>query len=97
MNQIDDAEILAKIRAVLRERLGDAVTALDPDARLADELGERYDSLGAMECITAVEGAFDIEVDFVGQDVRHWFATLGRMTEFVRGELEDRALLRSAG
>ncbi len=97
MNQIDDAEILQRIRAVLRERLGDDITTLDADTGLAQALGERYDSLAAMECITAIEEAFDVEVDFVAHDVRHSFSTLARMTEFVRAQLEDRALLRSGG
>jgi acyl carrier protein len=80
---------------VLSRTLGDEVDRLDSDADLAQALGERYDSLTAMECIAAIEGEFDVEVDFVAHDVRYWFATVARMTRFVRNELEDRAMLGS--
>jgi acyl carrier protein len=95
--QLTDPEITARIRSVLRRTLGDQADRLDQDTDLAQALGDRYDSLTAMECIAAVENEFDIEVDFVAHDVRHWFATVARMTGFVRNELEDRALFRSNG
>ena len=65
--------------------------------RLADDAryGQRYDSLTAMECITALESAFEIEVDFVAHDVRYWFATVERMARFIADQREDRALLGS--
>lgn len=97
MTQPTDIEIATRIRSVLSRTLGDEVHRLDPDADLAQAVGERYDSLAAMECIAAVEGEFDVEVDFVAHDVRYWFATVARMTRFVRGELEDRALLERDG
>lgn len=86
-------ELQEKVREVLRPCLGDAVDTLAAGADLAGVLGERYDSLTAMECVTAIEAAFGIEVDFVAHDVRHWFATIERMASFVGNELEDRALL----
>ncbi|MEU6020292.1 acyl carrier protein [Micromonospora sp. NPDC048871] len=86
-------ELQQQIRAVLRRTIGEPVDNLGPDDDLATALGSRYDSLTALECISAIESSFDIEVDFVGQDVRYWFATLGRMTTFVRDQLEDRASL----
>jgi len=97
MTQLTDTEIATRIRSVLSRTLADEVDRLDPDTDLARALGERYDSLTAMECIAAIEGEFDVEVDFVAHDVRYWFATVARMTRFVQGELEDRALLGSDG
>jgi acyl carrier protein len=97
MTQLTDAEIVTRIRSVLSRVLGDEIVRIEPDAELAQALGERYDSLTAMECIAAVEAEFDIEVDFVAHDVRHWFATVARMARFVRNQLEDRALLGSNG
>lgn len=90
-------EMQEKVRAVLHSCLGDAVAAVAVDADLAGVLGERYDSLTAMECVTAIEAAFDVEVDFVAHDVRHWFGTIERMASFVDNELEDRALLGGRG
>jgi acyl carrier protein len=89
----DNAEILSRLRTALAEPLGEAVRDADADADLAEALGERYDSLAAMECVTTVETRFGIEVDFVADDVRHIFATLSRITAFVREKLEDRAAL----
>lgn len=97
MTLLTDAEIVTRIRSVLSRALGDEIDRLDQDTELARALGERYDSLTAMECIAAVEAEFDIEVDFVAHDVRHWFATVTRMARFVRNELEDRALLGNNG
>ncbi|CAM5597424.1 MULTISPECIES: acyl carrier protein [Streptomyces] len=92
----DSAEILTRLRAALSVPLGDAVQGVAEDADLTEALGERYDSLAAMECITAVETQFGVEVDFVADDVRHIFSTLSRITEFVQGRLEDDAALRAA-
>jgi acyl carrier protein len=85
-----------QIRSVLQKHIGDPVTGVADDDDLATVLGARYDSLTAMECITAIEVEFGIEVDFVAHDVRHWFASIDRMATFVGRELEDRALLGSA-
>jgi acyl carrier protein len=95
MHEINDGDLLEKVRTVMCKCLGEEITTLDPDVSLPEALGERYDSLAVMECVTALEGFFDIEVDFVAHDVRHWFSTLGRMAQFIRGQLEDRALLGS--
>jgi acyl carrier protein len=89
-------EVRDRIRTVLQRHIGDPVATVAAGDDLAAVLGERYDSLTAMECITAVEAEFGIEVDFVAHDVRHWFATIDRMAAFVGRELEDRALLGSA-
>jgi acyl carrier protein len=81
------------VRAVLQRRLGDAIDPVGIDEKLAEALGGRYDSLTALECITAVEEEFGVEVDFVAHDVRHWFSTIALMAQFVHDELEDRAVL----
>jgi acyl carrier protein len=91
------ADLEQRIRDVLRPRLGDSVDALAADAELATALDPGYDSLTALECISAVETAFAIDVDFVADDVRFWFATVARIARFVGDRLEDRAALGSAG
>lgn len=63
------------------------------DQPLPDALGERYDSLAALEFISAVEQEFGIEVDFVADDLRYWFSQLGRAATFVSGKLEDLAAI----
>lgn len=97
MDQTDTEALGDEVRALLRDRLGSAVDGLPGDADLAQSLGERYDSLTALECVTAIESRFDLEVDFVAHDVRHWFSTIDRITRFVRNEIEDRELLGGLG
>ncbi|WP_369174876.1 acyl carrier protein [Streptomyces sp. R28] len=90
MPTTDLTEIDTRVLAVLEKRFGDAARALAPDADLSDSL-PGFDSLAALEYVNAVEGEFGIEVDFVGDDVRYWFSTLGRTTEYVRERVEDQA------
>lgn len=90
-------ETLTRVREVLAELLGDGLKSAAHDQPLTEALGDRYDSLAALECVSRVEGAFGVEVDFVAHDVRYSFATLGRIAEFVQGELEDRAVLGHRG
>ncbi|MGW4025673.1 acyl carrier protein [Streptomyces sp. NPDC005009] len=92
----DNAQILTRLRTALTVPLGDAVEGVSADTDLAEALGERYDSLAAMECITTVETHFGVEVDFVADDVRHIFSTLSRIAGFVRERLEDNAALGAA-
>jgi len=82
-------DVPARVRQTLAGFLGDRVETLDQNADLATALGDRYDSLGALECVSSIEREFGIEVDYVTHDVRHWFSTLGRIEEFVVNELED--------
>ncbi|MFI7273052.1 acyl carrier protein [Streptomyces sp. NPDC049879] len=95
MSEPSTLPTLTLVREVLRPRLGEPVTTMDPDLDLAEAFGDAYDSLTAMECVTAIETHFGIEVDFVAHDVRHWFATLGRIARFVTDALEDQARLGS--
>ncbi|ANS70723.1 hypothetical protein SLINC_8499 [Streptomyces lincolnensis] len=88
MHTLDQTEISNRVLAVLEKRFGDAARALTADADLSDTL-PGFDSLAALEYVNSVEGEFGIEVDFVGDDVRHWFSTLGRTTEYVRERVED--------
>ncbi|MFD9903753.1 acyl carrier protein [Streptomyces sp. NPDC059063] len=88
MHTTDRAEISTRVLAVLEKRFGAAARSLAPDAELTDAL-PGFDSLAALEYVTAVEGEFGIEVDFVGDDVRYWFSTLDRTAEYVRERVED--------
>jgi acyl carrier protein len=82
-----------RVRATLRGRFADALDGVADGDLLRDALGERYDSLAATECITAIEGEFGITVDFVEDDLRHHFASIERISAFVRQKLEDLAAL----
>lgn len=86
-------DVLPRLREVFARRFhvnGDDIPA---DMALTDALGARYDSLTALEIVTAVENEFDIEVDFVTDDVRRWFSTLQLAAQFVSERREDAELL----
>lgn len=90
MPTTDLTQIHDRVRTVLEKRFGDAARALAPDADLSGAL-PGFDSLAALEYISAVEEEFGVEVDFVADDVRYWFSTLGRTAEYVRERVEDQA------
>ncbi|QJI40775.1 acyl carrier protein [Pseudomonas sp. ADAK2] len=83
------------IRASLEALLGPEVRTIGADQSFRDFIGERFDSLMAVEVVTTIEERFGIEVDFVGDDVRYWFETLEKMEQFVKGRLEDNATLQA--
>ncbi len=91
MHTTDRGEISTRVQAVLEKRFGDAARTLAVNADLTDAL-PGFDSLAALEYVNAVESEFGIEVDFVGDDVRYWFSTLDRTTEYVRETVEDQAV-----
>ncbi|MFF7361716.1 phosphopantetheine-binding protein [Streptomyces sp. NPDC008125] len=88
MQTTDRTVITTRVLTVLEKRFGEAARSLPREADLSDAL-PGFDSLAALEFVTAVEGEFDIEVDFVGDDVRYSFSTLDRVTEYVRERVED--------
>lgn len=92
VQHLDGNEIRDRLRQALEPALGDSLRRLPDDADLAEELGGWFDSLAALEAVSTVEAEFGIAVDLVNDDVRHWFASVTRMTEFVAERLEDGAL-----
>ncbi|MFF5864298.1 acyl carrier protein [Pseudomonas sp. NPDC012596] len=92
---MNDLSIEQRIRQTLAQLLGDEVEAIDKRDSFRDFLGERFDSLMAVEVITAIEGCFDIEVDYLSDDVRFWFETLEKMEQFVGQKLEDQLTLQA--
>jgi acyl carrier protein len=87
-------QVREQVRQALRGQLGDLIDPVDDTDDLPTALGDRYDSLGAMECVSTIETAFGFEVDFVADDVRYAFGTIGRIVAFVQDKLDDLAVLR---
>ncbi|PIB48710.1 acyl carrier protein [Pseudomonas sp. 2588-5] len=83
------------IRTALETLLGPEVRSIGADESFRDFIGERFDSLMAVEVVTIIEERFGIEVDYVGDDVRYWFETLEKMEQFVKERLEDTATLQA--
>ena len=91
-----DLSIAQRIHQTLGQLLGEQIDTIGPRDSFRDFLGERFDSLMAVEVITAIEGAFDIEVDYLSDDVRFWFETLEKMAQFVAQKREDQLTLQGA-
>ncbi len=88
-------DVHARVWTVLRDQFGPAADALTDDGEFIDLLTAGFDSLTALDTISRIESAFGVEVDFVGHDVRHWFASPARIAQFVTDQLEDRAAMGS--
>ncbi|MGL6234651.1 MAG: acyl carrier protein [Segniliparus sp.] len=88
MQTANAADTEKRVRSILEKRFGEAAVLLGADVALAEGL-PNFDSLAGMEFITAVEEEFDIEVDFVDDDVRYSFSTLDRVVEYIAERVED--------
>ncbi len=93
---MSNLSIEQRIRQALAQLLGEEVHAIDKQDSFRDFIGERFDSLMAVEVITAIESCFEIEVDYLSDDVRYWFETLEKMETFVAQKLEDQLTLQAA-
>jgi acyl carrier protein len=93
---VSNLSIEQRIRQALAQLLGEEVHVIDKQDSFRDFIGERFDSLMAVEVITAIEGCFEIEVDYLSDDVRYWFETLEKMETFVAQKLEDQLTLQAA-
>lgn len=86
-----------RVRATLRLQFGAALDDIADDDLLRDGLGDRYDSVTALECVCRIESEFGIAVDFVDHDIRYSFSTIARIRGYVRDRLEDNAVLDRFG
>ncbi|ETK16371.1 hypothetical protein H097_21510 [Pseudomonas sp. FH4] len=92
---INSNSVKEDIRSALETLLGPEVRTIGVDQSFRDFIGERFDSLMAVEVVTTIEERFGIEVDYVGDDVRYWFETLEKMEQFVKERLEDNVTLQA--
>lgn len=79
-----------RVRARVADLLGGR--HLDPGddgSPLADLDPDRYDSLGVLDCVAAVEDEFDISIDLVDDDLRVTFRSVSSISELVRRRLAD--------
>lgn len=90
----DQVSVERRVRDALERVLGAGVVSCDASTVLRESEAVRYDSVTAVECVAAIEDEFGIEVDFVADDVRYSFASIGNIAELVEQKLAD---LRSLG
>lgn len=88
-----DEELTTRVRAALHRQFGSMMAAVDDDRELRDVLGDRYDSLAVMECVSRIEREFGVEVDFMEHDVRYHFSSVGLICRYLADQLEDQRTL----
>jgi acyl carrier protein len=85
----DATEIEERVRRALGEVLDADLAGCERDRTLAEAPGIYYDSASVVECVVAIEAEFGIEVDFVEDDVRYAFRSIGTISDFVGRKLAD--------
>ncbi|BAK33882.1 hypothetical protein MLP_08680 [Microlunatus phosphovorus NM-1] len=79
-----------RVRARVADLLGGRdLDPADDATPLADLDPDRYDSLGVLDCVAAVEDEFDISIDLVDDDLRVTFRSVSSISELVRRRLAD--------
>ena len=89
---MEKLEIEDTIRKCFQHVVGENAAQISRCTPLRDAI-DSFDSLAAMEFITAVEDAFEVVVDFVLHDVRFRMETIEKSVDFVRELLEDKEAL----
>ncbi|AGZ35252.1 acyl carrier protein [Pseudomonas sp. SWI6] len=84
-----------RIRQALAQLLGPEVELIGMRDSFREFLGERFDSLMAVEVVTVIEATFGFEVDYLSDDIRFWFETLEKMDQFIGQKLEDQLTLQA--
>jgi acyl carrier protein len=83
----------ADVRAVVSGLVGRALSAADDQTALADLEPDRYDSLGVLDCVAAIEQRFGVDIDLVDDDLRVTFRSVASITDLVRRRLADQGAL----
>ena len=83
-----------RIRAVVARLLDTALSPAQDHTPLAEIDPDRYDSLGVLDCVAAVESEFDIAVDFVEDDLRVTFRSVVSIEDLVGRRIADTVALR---
>jgi acyl carrier protein len=81
------------VRAVVSELLGRDLSRREDQTALADLEPDRYDSLGVLDCVAAIEQRFGVEIDLVDDDLRVTFRSVASITDLVRRRLADQTAL----
>jgi len=85
---MDKSEVLERVREVVSDVLGVAVTSIEPHDRLVEDL--EAEKLQELELAQALEEEFDIELD---EDELAEMTTVGELAEWV-SDLRERRLNR---
>ena len=84
---MDKAAVVERLREVISDVLGVALSDIGPDDRLVDDLGA--DKLEEFELADALEEEFDIEVDQQDMEAQVTVADLVQLVVDLRGDLDE--------
>jgi acyl carrier protein len=91
-----DPDLRAEVRATLAGLLQIRLEPAQDTTLLAEIAPERYDSLGVLDAVGAVEARFGVPVDLVDDDLRTTFASVAAIGDLVARKRHDAAVLGSA-
>ncbi|MGC9665119.1 hypothetical protein ACNTMW_01025 [Planosporangium sp. 12N6] len=91
-----DADLTAAVRDCVAGLLAVPLAAGHDTVALAEIAPERYDSLGVLDCVGAVEQRFGIAVDLVEDDLRTTFRSVAAIAALVERKRHDAAVLGMA-
>ncbi len=81
-SQVSDGSLGQRIRVLVAEQLGIAVTEVEPEANILDDLGA--DSLDVVELVMLLEDEFDIEVP---DEAAEGMQTIADVERYVAGRV----------
>lgn len=82
-----------RVRTLVGGLLGQPLWPETDTESLADIDPGRYDSLGVLDCVAAVEEAFGVSIDLVDDDLRVTFHSVISIEALVRRRLADSVAL----
>ncbi|MFJ9807622.1 acyl carrier protein [Streptomyces sp. NPDC101158] len=88
-------EIADRVRSAVVSVVATELSPADDALELAPRF-DRYDSLGVLDCVGAVEREFGISVDLVDDDLRSTFVSVAAISALVRRKLDDQSVLGAA-
>ena len=88
---IDD--LRERVRMLVGGLLRQPLSPESDTESLADIDPGRYDSLGVLDCVAAVEEEFDVSIDLVDDDLRVTFRSVASIEALVRRRLADSVAL----
>jgi len=81
------------VRAALSTLLGHELTEDTDETPLIEIDADRYDSLGVLDCVAAMEGRFGISIDLIDDDLVTNFRSVSTIGALVERKLHDARVL----
>ncbi|HFN0790193.1 TPA: acyl carrier protein [Klebsiella variicola subsp. variicola] len=88
MKHINKSDIELCVRGIITSQFGNDSGNISGNSALADTIQD-YSSLSSLNLINKIEDEFNLEVDFVSDDIRYSFANINNIVNYIKERLED--------